>query len=272
MFSISNGGCNMRHSSSFFMYRPDGIIDYLLIIVKSRAHFTVGNKEFSVKPDSVIIIDRNTPYYYHNPQGEYANDWLHFECTDDATFRNSGIVFNEFFPIGNATKFTLYIQQILWEHFYTHGKYGEINVDLLVNVLINNLILAYQSKDSANTYSPYYSKLQNLRLTIQTAPCEKYSVKELSEQLGISVSYFQHLYTKLFGISFQNDLIKIRVEYAKMIISTTNFTIEEISKICGYSSEVHFYRQFRKLMGITPTEYRNLFHQNGALFHKPANT
>jgi AraC family transcriptional regulator of arabinose operon len=260
MFSISNGGCNMRHSSSFFMSCPSGLTDYLLIIVKSHAHFTINNTDFSVKPDSVIIIDRNTPYHYHNPQGEYANDWLHFECTDDASFRNSGIVFNKFFPVGNPTKFTLYIQQVLWEHSYTHGKYGDINVNLLVNVLINNLILAYQSKDSVTSYSPYYSKLQDLRLTIQAAPCEKYSAKELSAHLGISESYFQHLYTKLFGTSFQSDLIKIRVEHAKCIISTTNFTIEEISEICGYSSEVHFYRQFKKIMGITPTEYRNLFH------------
>lgn len=259
MFSISNGGYNAKHSSSFIMSRPNGIRDYLLIIVKTHAHFNIGNTDFSVKPDSVVIIDRNTPYRYHNPDGEYANDWLHFDCTDDVSFRNSGAIFNEFYPIENAAKFTLYIQQILWEHTYTMGKYRDINVDLLVNVLINNLILAYESKNSAYRYNPNYVKLKELRLSIQSAPCEKYSVKELSENLGISVSYFQHLYTGLFGISFQNDLIKLRIEYAKYIISTTNFTIEEISEMCGYSSEVHFYRQFRKIVGITPAEYRKLF-------------
>jgi AraC-type DNA-binding domain-containing proteins len=259
MFTIKNGGCNFRHSSSFLMSRPSGITGYLLIIVKTRAHFTIGNRGFSVNPDSVIIIDRNTPYQYHNPEGEYANDWIHFDCTDDITFRNSGIVFNEFFHIANAVKFTLYIRQILWENSYTQGKYKNINVDLLVNVLINNLILAYKSNDDAHRYSPYLAKLQDLRLSIQTAPHEKYSVKELSANMGISVSYFQHLYTKSFGISFQNDLIKMRIENARYLISTSDLTIEEISILCGYASEIHFYRQFRKIMGITPNEYRKLF-------------
>jgi AraC family transcriptional regulator of arabinose operon len=181
---------------------------------------------------------------------------MHFECSKDEYFRNSGIPFNEVFSLRNPAKFTTFIEQIIWERNYTIEKYRFDNVSMLFQVLINNLILAYQEKDSVHSNNPYYTKLQNVRLLLQAAPYEKYLPKAISEQLGISVSYFQHLYTTTFDISFQSDLIEIRMEYAKNLIKTTNLTIEQIAEMSGYSSEVHFYRQFRKKTEMTPIEYR----------------
>ena len=260
MFSVLTGGYNLKHPASFHMDRPYGIPSYTLLILKSQAQFVMNGAEFSAEPNSSILISRNTPYSYYNPYGEYCDDYLRFECSDDELFHHSGIVFNELFNIGNVTRFTFYIQQILWEHSYAHQQFKEMNENFLIQVLMNNLIHAYQSKENKIQYNPYYNKLQHLRLTIQSSPEANYNVQELSESLGISTSYFQHLYTKLFGISFQNELIKMRIEYSKFILSTTDFTIEKISEMCGYSSDIHFYRQFRKINGITPTEYRRLFY------------
>jgi len=256
MFTVLTGGNNARHPSTFFMSRPKGLSNYVLLIIKSHADFELNGITFIAKPGSAVLIDRNTPYQYHNPDGEYTDDWLHFECNDDEVFRSSGVSFNEVFPLKNPAKFTLFIQQILWEKNYTPEKYRYENVDMLFHVLINNIILAYQERDTMRSYSPYYTKLQNVRLTLQAAPYEKYSPESFSEPLGISTSYFQHLYTTFFGISFQSDLINMRMEYAQNLIVTSNLTMEQIADICGYSSEVHFYRQFRKKSGMTPSDYR----------------
>jgi AraC family transcriptional regulator, arabinose operon regulatory protein len=256
MFTVTNGGYNARHPRTFLMSRPKGLNNYLLLIIKTHGFFEIAGINFVAEPGSAVIIDRNTPYQYHNPNGDYVDDWLHFECSDDSYLKNTGIIFNEVYPLRNPAKFTLYIEQILWERNYTPEKYRYDNVSMLFHVLINNLILAYQEKDSTHINNPYYTKLQNVRLTLQAAPYEKYSPNIIAEQLGISASYFQHLYTTVFGISFQSDLINIRMDYAKNLVKTTNLTIEQISEMCGYSSEVHFYRQFRKKVNMSPTAYR----------------
>lgn len=256
MFTVTNGGCNTRHPSTFLMARPKGLNNYLLLIIKTHAIFEINGLQFTAEPGSAVVIDRNTPYQYHNPYGEYANDWMHFECSEDEYFKNSGIPFNEVFSLRNPTKFTTFMEQIIWERNYTIETYRYDNISMLFHVLINNLILAYQEKESVHSSNPYYTKLQNVRLLLQAAPYEKYSPKVISEQLGISASYFQHLYTTTFGIPFQSDLIEIRMEYAKNLIKTTNLTIEQIAEMCGYSNEVHFYRQFRKTTEMTPIEYR----------------
>ena len=48
----------------------------------------------------------------------------------------------------------------------------------------------------------------------------------------------------------------MRIEHAKYILTTTDLTLEQIAEICGYSNEVHFYRQFKQITGLTPSKYR----------------
>ena len=61
---------------------------------------------------------------------------------------------------------------------------------------------------------------------------------------------------KLFGVSFQQDLILMRVTRARFNLSTSNLSLSQIAELCGYNNEVHFYRQFKKLTGVTPAQYR----------------
>jgi len=46
------------------------------------------------------------------------------------------------------------------------------------------------------------------------------------------------------------------VDYAKELITSTTLPLEQIAYACGYSNEIHFYRQFLRKTGMTPGEYR----------------
>ncbi|MBR1723503.1 MAG: helix-turn-helix transcriptional regulator, partial [Ruminococcus sp.] len=72
----------------------------------------------------------------------------------------------------------------------------------------------------------------------------------------ISAPYLQELYKKAFGISCMNDVIECRIAYAKSLLVISDMRIEEIATRCGYKSLIHFSRQFRKITGSSPTEWR----------------
>ena len=55
------------------------------------------------------------------------------------------------------------------------------------------------------------------------------------------------------------DVLQRRIEYAKYLLSSTDFTIYSISTMCGYANDVHFMRLFKKATGTTPSEYRISF-------------
>ena len=50
-----------------------------------------------------------------------------------------------------------------------------------------------------------------------------------------------------------------RIEYAKYLLSSTDFTVYSISDMCGYANDVHFMRLFKKVTGTTPSKYRQDF-------------
>lgn len=95
-----------------------------------------------------------------------------------------------------------------------------------------------------------------IRLEIANSLTEPHSIEKHAKELKISASYFQYLYKKIFGVSFQHDLIQIRINYAKYVLLTSNLPIDQIAETCGYSNEVHFYRQFKKITGTTPAKFR----------------
>lgn len=257
MYTVSAGGFNTRYPSSFMMYNPNGLNDYLLLLIKTQTQFTINTYSFEAPANSLMLIDRNTTYRYHSINGDYMDDWIHFDCDNDEVIRSTGLVFNEPIFLPNPSRFSSYIQQILWENTYAPEPWKKENVSMMLQILVNNIAAAYSVRNKPKQYSPYYISMQNLRLSVQAAPLEGYTVASLAEQLEISVSYFQHLYSSFFGISFQADLINMRIEQAKSLLYSTDLPVGQIAEMCGYSSEVHFYRQFRQKLGVTPANYRN---------------
>lgn len=258
MFQLLYGGCLARHNPPFTLSRPNGLDHYVLLLVKSRAKFQLGDTcQFSV-PNSALIIASQTPYSYSSPEDPYMDDWIHFTCSPNDFPGAAHFPLNTFIPLENISRFTTFLQQILWEQNYTPEEYRTDNVDALFRVLMKNIFLSYREHNSGAVYHPYRTRLRSLRLQLQAAPYEKYELKEIAGQMGISISYFQHLYSDTFGISFRADLISMRIEYAKELIQNTNLTMEEIARQSGYSNEVHFYRQFQKATGFTPAAFRRI--------------
>ena len=104
--------------------------------------------------------------------------------------------------------------------------------------------------------SPYYREFVNLRERIYSNPQEDWSIDSMCRDLILSRGYFQKLYTRCFGISFTQDVINSRIELSKRLLSSTDYSIACIADQSGYSNYVHFMHQFKKIVGITPTEYR----------------
>ena len=121
------------------------------------------------------------------------------------------------------------------------------------------LIELADSLDSAQpsrTEQSYYRPLVVLRHEIYEFPGRSWNLPMCSEKLNISVTYFQKIYRKTFGVTCIHDIQKSKLDYAKKLLTHTNDTLQIIAERCGYDYS-HFMRLFKKEIGITPTEYRN---------------
>lgn len=257
MIRALTGGCRTYHPSTYRMSRPNGLPNYILLIIRSHGEFLINGRHFTVSPGYAVIFAPNTGYFYGNPDGDYIDDWLHFDVADSPELQKGLLsMSNEPFPIDNRELFTFCIQHILIETSYNSSASAQDNINALFTLLFNHLTASFRERNNPKTANPLRYQLQLLRLNMENSLPEEHSIRKHAQQLQISESYFQFLYKSLFGISFQQDLIQMRVEHAKLILTTSNLPLDKVSEICGYTNEVHFYRQFKKLTGTSPAKFR----------------
>jgi transcriptional regulator GlxA family with amidase domain len=84
-------------------------------------------------------------------------------------------------------------------------------------------------------------------------------VKELARLLHLSVSQFERRFRKVFQISPLKHIMNVRIRAASLRLTTTNDTIASIALDCGFYDHSHFTRNFRKIMGVSPKEYRKQY-------------
>ncbi len=256
MYRAIQGGCGAAHPRAFRMSRPEGLSNYVLLLIRSCGEFEIDGTGYMVLPGHAVVFAPGTPYSYGNSQGEYLDDWLHFEAEEDSRLRELKRIFNRPFPVPDPGSCTALIRQILWETSFAPERYAQENVDALFTVLFNHLLSSCEEETAEKAPNPYREKLQALRMELKNSITQRHDIRECAGRIGVSPSYFQHLYTDCFGVPFQQDLIRMRVDYTKYILTATDLTLEQVAELCGYAGTVHFYRQFRQVTGTTPAKFR----------------
>lgn len=85
---------------------------------------------------------------------------------------------------------------------------------------------------------------------------EKLSISELAERAGYSEYYFSRKFKQEMGCTLTEYIMREKIERAKVLLSTTNMSIMDISIELSFNSRSYFSDTFQKNTGISPGEYR----------------
>mgnify|MGYP001354390796 CR=1 FL=1 len=80
---------------------------------------------------------------------------------------------------------------------------------------------------------------------------------EIASKLGINACYLSTLFKKETGCAFSEFLSRTRIEKSLTLLKNPEMKIYEVAQKVGYTDGRHFSQLFRKIMGMTPIEYRN---------------
>ena len=256
---IVNVGYNYRHPDGFVVDRPYGSDDFILLVLKSKARFVINGEEIVTEPNSAVMYKRGTAHFYGAYNGEFVNDWLHFELNSEEyeELLSLGIVFDRVMHINDTTEISGFIKAIFRER-YSGNKNKERSMKCYFDLIVCKLCELSESS-GAEPEHPHYNAFCKLRGDILLSPERHRTIKEISAHLKLSASYIQHLYKDFFGVSIIEDLTRSRVEQAKYLLSATDMTVYSIASACGYDNDVHFMRIFKKTTAMTPTDFRKKY-------------
>ena len=254
---INNVGFNHRHDGDFFIERPNGYGDFLLLILKTDAVFNLENKDIIVPKDSFFLYPQGMPQYYRCvPKHEFANDWVHFqfEGDEEAEFMKRNIPYAKGITTPHA-EFLSWCIKAIADEFTSPSPYAYENMQHYM-WLIFNRVSDVINLPAEKAHGSEYELLMTIRHKIYAEPYVPRSITWAAHEVRMSPASFQYYYKKTFDITFVQDFINAKTEYAKMLLTSTNLNAHEIAEKCGYRNYEHFARQFRERCGITPLDYR----------------
>lgn len=87
---------------------------------------------------------------------------------------------------------------------------------------------------------------------------DEISLETVADKIGFAPTYFSFYFKKMTNETFVQYRIKKRIEIAKKLLEQPHYKIVDVGMEVGYQNYPHFTKIFKKMTGLSPTEYRNL--------------
>jgi len=117
-----------------------------------------------------------------------------------------------------------------------------------ISTLANEIVV---QEDEAE--SPLIRRARGYILANHADPID---LDRVAQAMHVSTFYFCKMFKRATGLTFTDYLSRVRVEKSKTLLLNPHLRISEIAYDVGFQSLTHFNRMFRKIVGESPTVYR----------------
>ena len=140
--------------------------------------------------------------------------------------------------------------------------YTNLNQDIKSKPLINeflHLAITDALRRKNSKYLEDNDCIDDICNFIKKHYMENITLDTLAKIVHLNKNYLTRKFKKKIGITPIAYLIQIRLENAKTLLSETDYTIKNISELCGYNDPAFFNYYFKNFYNITPLQYRNFY-------------
>ena len=237
----------------------EGYSNYILFLtIDGRGYFKTANTEFYLEKNKFVLLNCKDYVLYKTAADDvWEFKFIHFEGSSAGEYYdiiNNGGVFpvtaNKYSDIENRIDGIFKICEK--EHFLPDVKICSELVGLISAVILekNAADNSLKRHQNAVTRAIDYMK-RNFDNDI--------SVAQIAKQANFSKYYFIKTFRNYTGLAPHEYLSNYRISVAKTMLSSSDFTVEEIAAKVGFAGSNGFIKSFKKALGTTPLKYRNNF-------------
>lgn len=131
--------------------------------------------------------------------------------------------------------------------------------------LLDLMLYSLARMGVSNLHADTIASSSQIQQSIQYLFChfrEDISLEDVARHSGYTPNYFSKLFHDYSGEKFVDFLINLRLNYAKMLLISTDLSISVIAEKSGFGSAYNLYRRVQKAFGISPSEFREKHKNN----------
>lgn len=244
-------------------YKTRIIFDYVQscytvsYIRKGEVLTTSPEGEYVASAGDVMIHRPNEPFNVISKM-----DGIHYLFNIQADVRD-GEDFFGLFPVGKVIRIrdrSEYERRFdelrsLW--LQEEDDFRDVRIGSLIFTLLYEIVESTKLEGSRTLSDPLYTDRFNEALQyMEDRLDQEITREELASLYHMNPVYFSRAFQKIYKLTPMQMLRKLRLQHAKQLLESTDYTVEHISQKCGYYDASHFSKVFRSIFGQGPAEYR----------------
>lgn len=257
MISLSVYNVGFQKCESLHQWGP-GIRDHYLIhhIVSGRGYYSVGGRTYALTAGDTFLVYPLTEITYHADKDEpWEYYWVGFSGSDAAAIIGA-TGFSKENPVLFGQENSPLIKNYLFQIYEARGQDFSHAVKM-TGLLYLTLSLFLKSSDAAAKNDGALSYLQTAITYMNYHYPYDISIDDVAAFTGISRSHLYRIFMGHTGQSPKAYLSALRIRQACTLLKKSEISICSIAASVGFENSLYFSKAFKKLKGMTPTQYRN---------------
>ncbi|MEH6814578.1 MAG: AraC family transcriptional regulator, partial [Motiliproteus sp.] len=224
-------------------------------------HLSLSQKRtLSIQAGDLLLLPRGMTHQYHadesNPWSIY---WIHFEGPLGQSFADN-IKLDPSLPViavGQQPKLVADFENLLQIRQTGYQLKPFIHAANQLRQILSFIALLRPQEQTRKSQSGQFD-LQRIHSMMQERIHEQLDLETLAQSCNLSKYHFAKKYKELTGSSAINHFINLKIEHACQLLDVSQKSISQISYDVGYDDAYYFSRIFKKVMGLSPSEYRKM--------------
>ncbi len=239
-------------------WRPRGRLDYqLLYIAAGKAHFHFDGKEQIVTAGHMVLYRPKEPQkyeYYGEDQTEVY--WVHFTGGNVKNIlRSYGLTDDKrVFYCGSGLDYQNLFRTMINELQMCKDNYAEMLEMYLRQIFI--MLKRYFSNSLKTDNTHVVEEIDKATIYFNEHYSEDICIDEYAQNINVSVSWFIRHFKQCTGSTPMQYILSKRIYNAEILLHDSSYNVTEIAQIVGYDNPLYFSRIFKKVKGLSPSEYR----------------
>ncbi len=246
------------------------LTDYeLMVVTEGVLHLADGKQRFDVAEGEYLLLPPSTEQYGYKGSA-CSFYWLHFSAREQTVRivdsecklpdkQEPKIVLPRYGKVKSLEKMIVMMKQLQDSvRSYSTSTLNDYMSTVILCELYSQLFHTETGLDSIKKtrQEQLYHDIVDY---IKWSRGETVKVSQIAQLFGYNEKYLSHLFSSIAGVSLKQYILQQKMELAKFLLTDTNQNISEVSVKLGYSDSHNFMKAFKKIVGLTPSDFRNAY-------------
>lgn len=255
----------MKYRVQKAVAKEDNIQTELLLIFLLEGEMTIRYQEerYQMKAEDIVLINPGVSYEIENTRDALYGVASFSMRLTTSVLENRHMIFycNSVVDEGHSYQDLRDIFFQITAEYTSRAHQTNCYMDSLMLKLLDCLVENYQlNQENMEAYeSENDARMREIMQYILANLDQEISLNELADRMFVSTSTLSRIFKKSTGVYFADYVMQLRVKTALGLLKYSEQNMTQIAMTSGFSNSASFNRAFRKVMGETPTEYREKY-------------